>query len=153
MNDVHKNAKPISHDITPCKSSTVRQFSDDCSRVARLTGSKGKRAISASMMKTSLWITAAFAIALFAGPLAFVASHVGKTDGGNLYVMLWNEAGDDLLTAFGARQIGPERSALAQLIEAMPDAKNQLLQAGYLLVPAGSFAALCAGPSTLTRTS
>lgn len=98
------------------------------------------------MTKLSLiWISAAFALALFAGPIAFIASQAGKADASHVYLIIgWGEKTQaDQIASFGARHIGPNQKMLSQMVEALPEAQARLTDAGYVLLPASALAALC----------
>ena len=97
------------------------------------------------MTKSVLWIAAAFCLALSVGPVALLASTAGKADPADLYLVI--DAGPALpaghMAALGARDIGPTRGVLARMLHAPPAARRRLLDAGYILLPAGALAALC----------
>ncbi|MEP2642420.1 hypothetical protein [Roseobacter sp.] len=110
------------------------------------------------MLKSVAWLSCAFAFTFLVGPVAFIASQSGQQDAADLYVVV--EVGaqplsQETLVVFGARDVGPVRSVLAKMILAPPAARERLLDAGYILLPASALAALCgietAGYSTSLR--
>jgi hypothetical protein len=98
------------------------------------------------MFKSVLWIVATACLTLIVGPLAFVASQAGQSDGADLYIIL-DGGGSSLsqhgLNSYGARGVGPLRGKLAKMIHAPPSSRAQLLQAGYVMLPASTLAAIC----------
>ncbi|MEO0667049.1 MAG: hypothetical protein AAFZ99_03975 [Pseudomonadota bacterium] len=109
------------------------------------------------MTKSVLWIAAAFCLALSVGPVALLASTVGKADPADLYLVI--DAGlvplpVGQMAALGARDIGPTRGAMARMLYAPPAARQKMLDAGYILLPAGALAALCGiGTDRISATS
>ncbi|MEO0502244.1 MAG: hypothetical protein AAFZ14_02880 [Pseudomonadota bacterium] len=97
------------------------------------------------MTKPVLWIAAAFCLALSVGPLALLASTAGKADPADLYLVI--DVGPVLparqVAALGGRDVGPTRGALARMVHAPPAVRQQLLDAGHFLLPAGALAAIC----------
>lgn len=97
------------------------------------------------MFKTVIWFSFA-AILTVLSPLGLLASHAGQADSANLYIIV-DGGGASLtphrLTSYGARGVGPLRGRLAKMIHAPPASQKQLLQAGYIMVPASALAEIC----------
>ena len=94
------------------------------------------------MYKIVLWMVAAFSFTVLVGPLAFIATKANTADPAELY-LVGNIDRQDLLASVGASRVGPEESRFAQMIHAPPDARIRLIEAGYFMLPAGAFAAIC----------
>ena len=75
-----------------------------------------------------------------------VASQAGQADRADLYIII-DGGGSSLsphrLKSFGASGVGPQRSRLARMIHAPPSSRGKLLQAGYIMLPAGILAEIC----------
>lgn len=98
------------------------------------------------MLRTALCLVPAFVLALLAGPIGFLLANLGKPDPNDLYMIFdlsprETEAAD--IAASHARGVGPERGLLANMITAPPSAFQELIAAGYLLLPVGRLADLC----------
>lgn len=111
------------------------------------------------MKKSIIWLSSAIALTVLVGPLTFVASQAGRTDTADLYLVFEvsaKSASDTALQAYGARDIGPQRGLLGRMVHAPDGSRDRLLNAGYIMLPAGSLAALCganADNSTFLRSS
>lgn len=98
------------------------------------------------MIKSIFWITSLFLLAFSAGPVAFLAHQSGRADATDLYLVfstVSKTASSPNLTRHGAREIGPLRGWLTQMVYAPPSAHASLLKAGFYVLPAGAIAALC----------
>lgn len=85
-------------------------------------------------------------LAAAAGPLTFVASHAGRPDAADLYLVLetpFAKNGPLEPSSFGAREVGPVNGLVARLIYAPVSAHVRLQAAGHVMLPAGLIAALC----------
>ena len=98
------------------------------------------------MIKTSLWLCAAFLLAMTIGPVTFAMAQSGRPDGADIYLVLEPRASAGLtrdLARVGAREIGPLRAPFARLITAVPTGHADLQNSGYLIMPASALALLC----------
>ena len=98
------------------------------------------------MLKSMSWYFATACLTLVVGPLTLVASQAGQADRADLYIVL-DGGGASLsqhgLSSYGARGVGPLRGRVAQMIHAPPSSRKQLLNAGYIMLPAATLAAIC----------
>jgi hypothetical protein len=104
------------------------------------------------MYKSVLWIVVAVLFAVLAGPLAFVATKANTADPADLYLVV-NIERQTMFASIGASKVGPVESRLAQMIHAPPDARTQLIEAGYVMLPAGAFAGICGFDQDLMNVS
>lgn len=106
------------------------------------------------MIKSVIWFSFAALLTVFVGPLSLFASHAGRADPADLYIIV-DGGGPTLsqhtLIAYGASNVGPQRGTLAKMIHAPPTSREQLMQAGYIMLPASTVAAIC-GISTASAT-
>ncbi|SMX25418.1 hypothetical protein [Boseongicola aestuarii] len=103
------------------------------------------------------WYLAIACLTLLVSPLAIVSSQAGQADPADLYIIV-DGGGSSLsqrnLISYGASEVGPFRGLLAKMIHAPPSSRTLLLQAGYVMVPASTLAAICGitkDRTTLTR--
>ena len=106
------------------------------------------------MFKSAVWLCSGAVLTLIVGPLTLVASQAGRTDPADLYIIV--DAGGSSLSqrtlgTYGASGVGPQRGVLTMMVHAPPTSRKQLLQAGYVMFPAGTLAAIC-GIETDTNT-
>lgn len=106
------------------------------------------------MFKSAFWICSGVLLTLIVGPLTLVASQAGQADPSDLYFVL-DTGGPSLsqktLGSYGVADVGPLGGVLAKMVHAPPSSRDQLLQAGYVMLPAGQLAEIC-GLKTHTKT-
>ena len=98
------------------------------------------------MYGSALWIWSGVMLTVIAGPLTLVASQAGKADPGDLYIVFdvgRSSFAHETLETYGAKGVGPLRGVLASTVHAPPPSREHLLQAGYIMLPAGKLAAIC----------
>lgn len=98
------------------------------------------------MYKCIPWMFAAFSCVAFTGPVAFVAAKANTPDPMALYLVFdlnRHDLANPLLASLGAVEVGPEQAKRARMVHAPPDVRTRLLDAGYLMLPAGALAAIC----------
>ena len=99
----------------------------------------------------ALWLVTSFVFVSLTGPLTLFMGQINASDPSDLYLLLDRHARAPLhsdILQTGAVEIGPEQARFARMIFAPRDIKALLLDAGYLVLPAGPFAALCGFAST-----
>jgi len=98
------------------------------------------------MFKSVSWFFAAAFFTLLVGPLTLFAAQAGEGDSADLYIIVgggWLSIPQDRLLSYGASVIGPFRGRVSEMVHAPPSAREKLLQAGYIMLPAGHLAAIC----------
>lgn len=98
------------------------------------------------MLKPNLWMSCVTLLALAIGPLSFLASHSGRADDGDVYIVFEIGSSTRLtkeISSAGAWEIGPKRPPMSRMIQASTAPHAQLKQAGYVMIPASALAALC----------
>lgn len=98
------------------------------------------------MFTSATWLVSGTVLALLVGPMALLATQVGRPDPADLYIV-FDALGPPLskqkLEASGGIGVGPLRGLLAEIVHAPPSSREQLAQAGYIMLPAGKMAAIC----------
>lgn len=98
------------------------------------------------MFLRALWLGTAVLFVSLSGALATALGKINESDSSDLYLLLELDARAPmpaLIIQTGAVEVGPEQARFARMIFAPPETKARLRAAGYVLLPAGAFAAIC----------
>ncbi len=98
------------------------------------------------MCRSIVWFSLAAWLSVVAGPMAFVISQVGRAAPADIYIVVdggGSSLSQHMLAAYGASAVGPLRAQFAKMIHAPPSAREQLLHAGFIMMPAKALAAIC----------
>jgi len=98
------------------------------------------------MIKTSLWLCAAFLLAMTIGPVTFAVAQSGRPDDADIYLVFETRGAHRLtrdLAGIGAKEIGPVRAPFARMITAVPTGHAHLIKSGYIVMPASALALIC----------
>ena len=98
------------------------------------------------MIQSVTWFVGMVCLTMIIGPVTLFASQVGQPDRADLYFIVDGGGSPQrahTLASYGARDVGPMRGRLAKMIHAPPSSREQLLQAGYVMLPASTLAEVC----------
>ena len=98
------------------------------------------------MSTSAIWLFSGALLALLVGPTAVLTTQVGRPDPADLYIVidaLGPPLSEQELEASGGIGVGPLRGVIAEVVHAPPSSREQLAQAGYIMLPAGKLASIC----------
>ena len=98
------------------------------------------------MFKFAIWFGSVAMLSLVVGPVTVVGSLASQLDAADLYIVI-GAGGSSLsqasLKAYDATSVGPVNGLLAAMVHAPVSSREHLLQAGYIMIPAGKLATFC----------